>query len=194
MDASTSSNTIGTNQFDIASSEDDNNASSIGDDSGDLSSIQDNYDGHSSADSNKEESTSDNKIRTLRPSNGRPNFSLDNFIKGSPIASMLPEFLAQMHAANQELEEERAAGTLANRRIEVDENESALEDQQYIEMSLGLGVLEEKGNVTSTTTGSDSGNESSDLDVMKKLLGGKRKRGLEDGTDGAPKKAKIQEI
>jgi hypothetical protein len=178
---------------DDAPSAKNNDPSSTEDDGADVSSVEDSYDGHSSTGSNSE-TISVNEIPTLRPNNERPNFSLDDFIKDSPVASMLPEFLAQMHAANQELEEEKAAGTLANRRIELDENDSALEDEQYIEMNLGLGVLEEKSDLTSTTSESDSGNESGDLDVMEKLLGGKRKRVLEGEDEGAPKKAKIQEV
>ena len=43
-----------------------------------------------------------------------------------------------MAAANDELEAERAAGTLGARNIET------VDDQEYIEMNMGLGVLEEK--------------------------------------------------
>jgi hypothetical protein len=179
------------NSYDILSAEGSDGDTSSADDN-DLSSVEDNSDDISSVERNDDEPASDN-ITTLRPNNERPNFSLD-LIKDSTIASVLPSFLAQMQAANQELEEEKAAGTLADRHIELDESDSAIEGEQYIEMNLGLGVLEEKNDGASTTSEGDSSNEEGDVNVMEKLLGGKRKRGVEDEDEGAPKKAKIQEV
>jgi hypothetical protein len=198
---------------DDTSSADDNDLSSVDDNSdglssaensgddalsaegNDLSSVEDSGDdddGLSNTAARDDELTSDN-ITTLRPNNVRPNISLD-LIKDSAVASKLPGFLAQMRAANQELEEEKSAGTLANRRIELDDSDSAIEGEQHIEMNLGLGVLEEKNDGTSTTSESDSCSEEGDGNIMEKLLHGKRKRGLEDEDKGAPKKAKIEEI
>lgn len=173
------------------SSAEENDLSSAEDNADDISSVQGDDDALSAGGAHDDELASDN-ITTLRPNNERPNISLD-LIKNSAVASKLPGFLAQMRAANQELEEEKSAGTLANRRIELDETDSAVEGEQHIEMNLGLGVLEEKHNGTSTTSESDSSNEEGDGDIMEKLLGGKRKRGLED-EEGVPKKAKIQEL
>jgi len=197
---------------DDTSSADDNDLSSVDENSGglssaenssddtlsaednDLSSVEDNGDDDSlsNASARDDELTSDN-ITTLRPNNVRPNISLD-LIKDSAVASKLPGFLAQMRAANQELEEEKSAGTLANRRIELDDSDSAIEGEQHIEMNLGLGVLEEKNDGTSTTSESDFCNEEGDGNIMEKLLGGKRRRGLEDEDKGALKKAKIEEV
>jgi hypothetical protein len=174
------------------SSAEDHDLSSVEDNGDNISSFEGDDDDLSTAGAHDDESASDN-ITTLRPNNERPNISLD-LIKDSTVASKLPGFLAQMRAANQELEEEKSAGTLASRRIELDESDSAAEGEQHIEMNLGLGVLEEKYDDTSTASESDSSNEEGDGDIMETLLGGKRKHGLEDEDKGAPKKAKIQEV
>ncbi|GME28151.1 phosphotransferase-like [Neofusicoccum parvum] len=58
----------------------------------------------------------------------------------STIGDRLKEFLPQLAAANEELERDRAAGTLAEKSLEnVGDNE-----ERYIEFNLGLGVLKEK--------------------------------------------------
>ncbi len=177
---------------DDTSSADGDDLSSAEDYCDDTSSVEGEDNALSTADAHDYEPTSGN-ITTLRATNERPKISLE-LIKDSTVASRLPGFLAQMHAANQELEEEKSAGTLANRRIELDESDSAAEGVQHIEMNLGLGVLEEKNYGSSTTTESDSSSDEGDLDIMKKLLGGKRKRGLEEEGEAVPKKSKIQEV
>jgi hypothetical protein len=165
--------------------------------------LTDNYrDGTSSVEVDKDavatapvyrsESTYDN-ITNIRPANERPNISLE-LVRDSNVASKLPGFLAQLRAANEELEEEKSAGSLANHRIEIDESDSAAEGEQHIELNLGLGVLEEKSYEGSTTTESDSSNDEGDSHIMEKLLGGKMKRSIEDGDESAPKKVKIQEV
>jgi hypothetical protein len=202
--ASTDDNDISSAENDadeLSSSEDeDDDTSSAGED--DISSTENYGDDTSSFEGENEvlstpgaysdKPTSDN-ITTLRLNNRRPNISLE-LVKNSNVASKLPGFLAQMRAANQELEEEKSAGTLANRRIELNESESAAEGGQHIEMNLGLGVLEEKSYGTSTATESNSSNDEDDVDVMKKLLGGKRKRGQEAEDEVVSKKVKIQEV
>jgi hypothetical protein len=186
---------------DISSSEDeDDDTSSAGED--DLSSAENYGDDTSSfggenevlstAGAHNDKPTTDN-ITTLRLNNERPNISLE-LVRNSNVASKLPGFLAQMRAANQQLEEEKSAGTLANRRIELNESDSAAEGGQHIEMNLGLGVLEERSYSTSTTTESNFSNDEGDLDVMEKLLGGKRKRGQKAEDEVVSKKAKIQEV
>ena len=67
------------------------------------------------------------------------------------LRSRLSSFLPTLAAANAELEQERAKGTLVNRDIE------KINEDRYIEMDLGLGVLEEKKNRRS---GSEDGTES----------------------------------
>jgi hypothetical protein len=136
---------------------------------------------------------SDENTTTLRFNNERPNFSIGQ-LTDSPIASILPDFLARMEAANKELEVERAAGTLNNRRIEIDENLSGSEDGQFIEMNLGLGVLEERNGTASESSDNDSSNNDAGEDVMQKLLGNKRKRDTEKGDQLEVKKPKIEEL
>ncbi len=67
----------------------------------------------------------------------------------SDIHNRLSTLLPSLAAANEELEAERSAGTLGKRNIE------DVDDAQYIEMNLGLGVLEEK-EPNGTETGSSS--------------------------------------
>jgi len=73
----------------------------------------------------------------------------------SDLCSRLSTFLPTLAAANDELELERAAGTLRDRDIE------DIDDEGYIEMNLGLGVLEERKS-DSTDSGCSSDSESSE--------------------------------
>jgi hypothetical protein len=132
-------------------------------------------------------------ITNVRATGGKPYFSITE-LKHSPLTSMLPQFLTQMEAANKELEAERAAGTLANRRIDEDENETKAVDGQYIEMNLGLGVFEEKTGNLSTSSESGSSSDSNGEGVMQTLLGGKRKRGMESEQSATAKKVKIEDV
>ncbi|KAI9760868.1 MAG: Guanosine-diphosphatase [Chaenotheca gracillima] len=100
------------------------------------------------------------------------------------ILSRLSTFLPAMAAANSTLEEERDAGTLYQRNIEqISEDDEEIDDEseeegkqqrkQYIEMNLGLGVLEEKdpsdlsssSNSSSSSSGSDYESEGDDPDI-----------------------------
>lgn len=82
-----------------------------------------------------------------------------------------------MHAANQRLEVERAEGKLADRDIEnVREDEGG-----YIEMDLGLGVLEEKGKeILAIEAKAEGGDEESsqgeERDVLGRLMGRRREK------------------
>lgn len=82
-----------------------------------------------------------------------------------------------MQAANQRLEEERVEGRLADRDIE-----NVGEDQDgYIEMDLGLGVLEEKGkeNLAIEVKAEGEDEESSqgeERDVLGRLMGKSREK------------------
>ncbi|KAL9000327.1 MAG: hypothetical protein Q9169_001044 [Polycauliona sp. 2 TL-2023] len=67
----------------------------------------------------------------------------------SPLHNRLSTFLPTIRASNADLERERLAGTLHNKDIEnlhpaSDGESSSEEERPYIEMNLGLGVLEEK--------------------------------------------------
>lgn len=105
-------------------------------------------------------------------------------LQGS-LQDRLSAFLPTLAAANRELERERQDGLLDQRDIErLDE-----EEEQYIEMDLGLGVLEEKTGSSSESKYEEeseleegSGVEMLDVgekrekDVMGRLLG-RRSRG-----------------
>lgn len=63
---------------------------------------------------------------TIRPG-GKPNIKLGKM--DDSLLKRLRQFMPQMEAANEEIEEERAAGILAERNIEITED-----DEPYIEM------------------------------------------------------------
>ena len=88
-------------------------------------------------------------------------------------------FLPALAAANQSLEVEREEGRLEARNLEaVDEEEGG----QYIEMNLGLGVLEEKGarsesEKSEQSEGGDEASAGEEVDVLGRLMGfGKKGR------------------
>lgn len=169
-------------------------------------------------------------VTNVKPAIQKPNFDFAALRAQSSLMGQLPSFLDQMKAANAELEVERKAGTLANRKIEIDdtssEGESSSDEDddedetegaenrnkavkeskvkeekkekkekkergQYIEMNLGLGVLEEKNSEDETSSSGSSEEESEDEDmggmtVMDKLqgtdkeeVGGRKKAGIE---------------
>ncbi|OBW63790.1 MAG: Cysteine proteinase [Aureobasidium pullulans] len=89
-----------------------------------------------------------NSIPTLRPKNQKPNFARP---ATSDLQSRLQTFLPQMAAANAELEKLAQEGGLEGKRLE-----DVGEGDEYVEMELGLGVMEEKKE------GDESSDESSD--------------------------------
>jgi hypothetical protein len=136
--------------------------------------------------------TSEEVIDISKPL-AKPNMSFAQ-LHNSSVASLLPSFLARMAAANNELKTEEAMGTIATRRMELDESADEAEVGQYIEMNLGLGVLQEEDDMTSSDDETSSDN--SVEDIMQKLLGGKRRHGIGEDEDGrsASKKPKIDEL
>jgi len=100
------------------------------------------------------------------------------------LGARLKRFLPQLAAANQELETYRAAGMLKERNLEVVDEEAG---EEYIEMDLGLGVLEETSS-NSRDSGSRShhddntdttASETEEKDILGKLMGRtKRKDGI----------------
>jgi hypothetical protein len=124
----------------------------------------------------------DGEIIPIGPRTSKPKFEFKKLQK-STVVSMLPEFLAQIEASNQQLQAEIAAG----KNVTI---EAAEDSEQYIEMNLGLGVLEEQNDATS-----DADSESSDSstgDIMEKLMGGKRKRDARFQDEKVPEKAPIK--
>ncbi|KAF2398672.1 hypothetical protein EJ06DRAFT_88179 [Trichodelitschia bisporula] len=112
-------------------------------------------------------------ITNVRPG-VKPTITADA-ARPSPLLQQLRGFLPQLKAANEELEKAREEGKLDERVIEnVDEGD------QYIELNLGLGVLEEK-DPNKESSDSESEEEEDDdkpkeKDVMGKLLGKKAER------------------
>ncbi|KAI9678613.1 MAG: hypothetical protein M1817_005670 [Caeruleum heppii] len=74
------------------------------------------------------------------------------------LSSRLSYFLPALAAANKVLDEDRVAGTLEQKRLE-----TVTKDEPYIEMNLGLGVLEEKqGESSDTYSSSESFDDEED--------------------------------
>lgn len=107
----------------------------------------------------------------------------------SSLGGRLRDFLPALAAANQDLEVERREGRLEERDIErVDEGEGG----QYIEMDLGLGVLEERVHGEGSSEGEEESGSDGDgedgmgkePDVLGRLLGrGKRKEKEKPGIE-----------
>ncbi|KAJ4406834.1 hypothetical protein N0V91_004264 [Didymella pomorum] len=157
-----------------------------GDESSELSESSEEPSDLSSSENEDEESTKMNcaapaepDVVNLRANRGqKPTYKLDEEDMGPDIRTFLKDFLPQLKAANEELEAERKQGTLKKREIDAVEGE---DDEQYIEMNLGLGVLKMKDGENSSTSGSDT--EMSDeedtikeKDVLGKLMGQEKKK------------------
>lgn len=128
---------------------------------------------------------------------------------GFDLLAKVRDFMPQIHAANEELDQERAEGTLDKRKLEIDDNEEpepgddASERGAVIEINLGLGVLEEQksgidGILLPTKDGDSDGDQDSDTegatvadstepDIFAALLG-KRPSRIE------PKRPAISEL
>ncbi|KAI9878623.1 MAG: hypothetical protein M1830_000390 [Pleopsidium flavum] len=116
-------------------------------------------------------------ITTLRVPCKPPITSTALFDTPSDLRSRLSIFLPTLAAANDELEIEREAGTLQDRNIE------DVDEEGYIEMDLGLGVLEETkldGSESDSSSDSESGGEGKDDDndgERQAVLGGRGAEG-----------------
>ncbi|KAI1915968.1 hypothetical protein LOZ61_001308 [Ophidiomyces ophidiicola] len=112
-------------------------------------------------------------------------------IPASELSSRLSAFLPVLKAANEDLERDIVAGKLIRAEIH-DEGESVNEEtggkqpeSQYIEMNLGLGVLEQNQDQVSETSSDEAStpieNEGGqarpekDTNVLDKLMGSKSK-------------------
>ncbi|CUS09722.1 unnamed protein product [Tuber aestivum] len=105
----------------------------------------------------------------------------------SDLMSRLNSFLPAMEAANKNLQVEIEDGTAGKRNIEVLDEEG----EGYIEMNLGLGVLEEKRDEDVSGTSESEGEEGKaardgeeDHDVLLRLLNSSRRHGK--GPRGKP--------
>ncbi|EUC29203.1 hypothetical protein COCCADRAFT_40388 [Bipolaris zeicola 26-R-13] len=115
-------------------------------------------------------------VVNLRANRGtKPIMKLTKAEMGPDIRGFLKDFLPRLKAANEELEAQKRAGTL--RRLDAEDQE---EGEPYIEMDLGLGVLEEKDpnaaeSDTEDTSDADEEDGNKEKDVLGKLLGRREK-------------------
>lgn len=101
--------------------------------------------GSSSADSALSFSTSNSLQRSLRPHLPVASLTVDNL---SNLQARLNALLPKMKDANEVLETERKEGRLDERNIEnVGDADGGGQEGKYIEMDLGLGVLEQRGDI-----------------------------------------------
>ncbi|PGH00089.1 hypothetical protein GX51_05986 [Blastomyces parvus] len=87
----------------------------------------------------------------LRGPHSKPSIRRFN---GSALRNRLTSFLPELRAANENLEQDIAAGNVAS--VELDHSDETEVDGQYIEMNLGLGVLEEQDEAADSDTSMDS--------------------------------------
>jgi hypothetical protein len=128
----------------------------------------------------------------LRANRGKkPRMKISKAELGPDLRPFLKDFLPQLKAANDELEAAKLAGTLKDKTIEEDGEDQDDGERQYIEMDLGLGVLEERepnadGDSASSESESDDdgANTPKQKDIMAKLMGRKTEN----------EKAGIQEV
>ncbi|KAL1797738.1 hypothetical protein ACET3X_004344 [Alternaria dauci] len=121
-----------------------------------------------------EEPTSQDGIVNLRANRGKkPIMRLGEEELGPDIRGFLKDFLPQLKAANEELEAQKKAGTLKS----LDSPDAHDEGEPYIEMDLGLGVLEEKDPNANSDDDSASDAEDGDRerDVLGRLMGREKK-------------------
>ncbi|KAJ5166890.1 uncharacterized protein N7482_005671 [Penicillium canariense] len=112
---------------------------------------------------------------------GRPKPNIQRMERGSDILSRLSTFLPKMKDANEDLEREIAAGRGQDMVLDAVEDDG----KDYIEMNLGLGVLEEKRDSDVSFSGDEGDDESpngdlkkseakGDSDLLGQLMGGNR--------------------
>ncbi|KAF2627466.1 hypothetical protein BU25DRAFT_440216 [Macroventuria anomochaeta] len=160
-----------TDASDLNSGDESSELSESSEEPSDLSSSEDDYEECTKMDV---EIPKEPEVVNLRANRGnKPTYKLDEGEFGPDIRTFLKDFLPQLKAANKELEAQRKEGTLKKREIDAVDGE---EDEQYIEMNLGLGVLKMKDADNSSVSSSDS--EMSDnedttkgKDVLGKLMG-----------------------
>ncbi|KAF1973779.1 hypothetical protein BU23DRAFT_123945 [Bimuria novae-zelandiae CBS 107.79] len=153
-------------------------------DESDIEESEDGSDAGDDGDEDEEEGKEDSEhgedtVVNIRANRGeRPSYKLPEDEELEDIRPFLKDFLPQLKAANEELEAQREAGTLRTSEIIGDEDGDS--EEQYIEMNLGLGVLEEKADDADTglrvsSDGEDEaereGENGQDRDILGKLMG-----------------------
>jgi len=125
-------------------------------------------------DTEMEDQEGQDGVVNLRANRGKkPVMRLGNEDLGPDIRDFLKDFLPQLKAANEELEAQKKAGTLRSLDAAPED-----EGEPYIEMNLGLGVLEEKDpNANSDSdSASDTEDGEQEKDVLGKLMGREKKK------------------
>ncbi|CAD6567356.1 MAG: hypothetical protein ASARMPREDX12_000224 [Alectoria sarmentosa] len=114
----------------------------------------------SSADSALSSSTSNSMQQSLPPHLSVASLTVDNL---SNLQARLNALLPKMKDANEVLEAERKEGRLDERNIEnISDAEAGGQEGEYIEMDLGLGVLEQRGEEIEKSGSEERENESDD--------------------------------
>ncbi|GES59133.1 hypothetical protein ATEIFO6365_0003041300 [Aspergillus terreus] len=145
-----------------ASDDEDDFTSSSGSDSSDDESDDDGEEGQS-GDEHDQGKSDDGRDQALPRIPARQKPRIQHVERDGDLLARISAFLPQMKNANDELQREIEAGRAKEIRLdEVDDQNEG----QYIEMNLGLGVLEEKRQ------GDDSSDNASDEDLAKKTSAG----------------------
>ncbi|RMZ71199.1 Cysteine ase [Pyrenophora seminiperda CCB06] len=163
-----------TNPSDLGTSDSDSELSESSEEPSSDESSSEEEDDDDDEDTEMEESEGQNGVVNLRANRGKkPVMKLGDEDLGPDIRDFLKHFLPQLKAANDELEAQKKAGTLQS----LDAGPES-EGEPYIEMNLGLGVLEEKDPNASSDSDSASDTEdgSEEKDVLGKLMGREKKK------------------
>ncbi|KAJ5361226.1 hypothetical protein N7541_002070 [Penicillium brevicompactum] len=117
------------------------------------------------------ESTTQQTADSIPQIGGRPKPRIHRFKGDSDIMSRLNAFLPQMKTANEDLQKQIDAGNAGDLVLDNADGNG----ERYIEMDLGLGVLEEKRDGDSSDESEDEGtkDEQDESDIIGKLMGGK---------------------
>ncbi|CAG8150340.1 unnamed protein product [Penicillium olsonii] len=163
------------------------------------SSVQSDSDPTSSSGSSSEDSESESEDEqhsdqemngtgnpTTQPANdslphigGRRKPQIHRFNGDSGLMSRLNAFLPQMKTANEDLQRQIEAGQAEDLVLDNAEGNG----ERYIEMDLGLGVLEEKrdGDSSNEESETEGGKDAEDdSDIIGKLMGGKKNKAESD--------------
>ncbi|KAJ5291379.1 hypothetical protein N7478_000630 [Penicillium angulare] len=152
----------------IPDDEDSDPTSSSGS-SSDSSSEDDSSDDEQENIHHENQATSSSNTSSIPNLSGRPKPRIRKMEGNSELLSRLSAFLPKMKSANEDLEKEIAAGR--GKDVVLDEVE---DNKDYIEMNLGLGVLEEKRDNEDSSEDQDNKDKTTDdSDILEKLMGGK---------------------
>ncbi|KAJ5717125.1 hypothetical protein N7488_002771 [Penicillium malachiteum] len=164
-----------------APNEEDSDYTSSSGSSDDSSSEDDSSEDENESIHHENKTTSSATSSSIPHVQGRPKPRIRKMEGNSELLARLSAFLPKMKSANEDLEKEIAAGR--GKDVVLDEVD---DDKDYIEMNLGLGVLEEKRGDNADPSGNEGdgegmdgiesdkkGNMGDDSDILSQLMGGK---------------------